>query len=81
MCIQENCPQVLTKFIKKSDELLEGFNEKPCKIDVLFDESYKVDDCDNEAIDEYKDEFKTYINIVRDVCEVFANESQAEMGE
>ena len=79
--IQKNCPQVLTKFIKKADELLVSVDDKPCKLDEFLQEFCK-DANENEDQDEqYKEDFKEYFKLVRDVCEVFANESQAEMGE
>lgn len=79
--IQKNCPQVLTKFIKKADELLASIDNKPCKLDEFLQEFCKDTIENGDQDEQYKEDFKEYFKLVRDVCEVFANESQAEMVE
>ena len=79
--IQKNCPQVLTKFIKKADELLASVDNKSCKLDEFLQEFCKDANENGDQDEQYKEDFKEYFKLVRDVCEVYANESQAEMSE
>ena len=67
--ISKNYPQVMQRFISKIDEIT-------AKKDGG---SSKLEKCLNNYCCSNKDSFKSNLIVVRDVCEVFANESQAEM--
>lgn len=94
--IAKTYPNALSRFIRKADELLQSVDGKPCKLDEFLDEievadpknwinSNKVEidsDSFKDSIEvSNKKEVKEFFEIVRDVCEVYANESQAEMSE
>ena len=56
-------------------------DNKPCKLDEFLQEFCKDANENGDQDEQYKEDFKEYFKLVRDVCEVFANESQAEMVE
>ncbi len=80
--IQKNCPQVLTKFIKKADDLLVSVDDGPCKLDAFLQEFCKDAIENGDQDEQYKEDFKDYFKLVRDVCDVYASkENEAEMSE
>lgn len=70
--ISKNHPEVIQRFINKIDEITAEKDGEKCKLDECLDNYYSSSMSN-------KNSFKSNILVVRDVCEAFANENQAEM--